>query len=34
MVKGWGSDLFLKYKALYELEGVGHTPRGTHGQCH
>ena len=28
MVKGCGSERFRRYSALYELEGVGHIPRG------
>ena len=26
MIWGWGSKRFLRYLALYELKGVGHTP--------
>ena len=28
MVKGWGSEPFLRYKALYEMGAVAQAPRG------
>ena len=28
MVKGWGSEGFLRYKAFNEVKGVEHAPRG------
>ena len=34
MVYGWGSEWFLRYKALNEVKGVCHAPRGTPCQCH
>lgn len=29
MVYGWGSEGFPRYKAFYEMKGVGHVPGGT-----
>ena len=34
MVQGWGSEWFLRYKALNEVKGVRHAPRGTPCQCY
>ena len=34
MVQGWGSEWFLRYKALNEVKGGRHAPRGTPCQCH
>ena len=31
---GWGSEWFLRYKALNKEKMVRHAPRGTRCQCH
>ena len=28
MIKGWGSEGFLRSKAFYDVKGVGRDPRG------
>ena len=33
-VYGWGSEWFLRYKALNKVKRVHHAPRGGPCQCH